>query len=136
MHQNLWLHYAASRDGDRAAGIWPRFRNAKTHSYEVHNDWIQLLEEYGVVGFVLFLVAAFALMTLLLRDYAAQARARRRADWSDGGGEDFCILLASLLIVVAIGFHSLGDFNLQIPGTNWMFAGILSIGSGLVIRRK
>ena len=136
MHQNLWFHYAASRDGDRATGTWPRFRNIKTHSHEVHNDWIQLLEEYGVVGFVLFLVAAFALVALLLRDYAAQARARRRADWSDGGGEDFCILLASLLIVVAIAFHSLGDFNLQIPGTNWMFAGILSIGSGLVIRRK
>jgi O-antigen ligase len=136
MHQNLWLHYAASNDGDRATGTWPRFRNMRAYSYEVHNDWLQLLEEYGVTGFLLFCVSVGGFVMLLMRGYLSQSRERRRADWSDGGGSDFQFMLASLLAIVAIGFHSLGDFNLQIPGTNWMFAALLSVSAGLVIRSR
>ena len=56
MHQNIWPHVAASGDGDRGKGIWPTLVNDKFHSYEVHSDWIQLLEEYGLVGLILFLI--------------------------------------------------------------------------------
>ena len=34
----------------------------------------------------------------------------------------------AMLGLVAMGFHSLGDFNLQMPGTTWLLAGIIGLG--------
>ena len=68
MHQNLWPHFAATDDGDREAGKWPSQRSDVKHSYAVHNDWLQLCEEYGIVGLLLFLLPAGCGVWLLLAD--------------------------------------------------------------------
>ena len=39
-----------STDGDRSAYRWPTFPNNYYHSFEAYNDWVQLLEEYGLIG--------------------------------------------------------------------------------------
>ena len=118
MHQHLWPHYAASSDGDRERGVWPSLPNHDFHSYEVHSDWVQLLEEYGIVGLILFLLPAAAFFIILVRstEYSAP-------------------LLGGILAFLAMAFHSLGDFNLQMPGTTWMLAAILALAMSDVTQR-
>jgi O-antigen ligase len=123
MHQNLWPHFAPSSDGDRVTGRWPSQINLSFHSYEAHNDWVQLLEEYGVIGFLLFLVAT---------GYAALRLLRRWMRWADILSESSSppddmhewLMPGALLAGIAMAIHSLADFNLQMPATTWQL-GIL-----------
>jgi O-antigen ligase len=127
MHQNVWPHIAPTPDGDRERGIWPSQLNTNFHSYEVHSDWIQLLEEYGALGFLLFLWPAVSLTGLL-------ANSLRRSELT---AESICTartlhgdrapVMGALLALLAMAFHSLGDFNLQMPATGWMFAALIAI---------
>lgn len=129
MHVNVWPHIAASPDGDRAARRWPTHLNNQYHSNAVHNDWVQLLEEYGLIGFGLFLLSAGAGVAVLLGGLARATAELRRADWRLGGGERFAALLGGLLGAAALAFHSLGDFNLQMPATAWLFGAILGLAA-------
>lgn len=131
MHQNLWLHIAPSPDGDREAGVWPQYTNETWFSYEVHSDWVQLLEEYGIVGVFLFLVAIGVAGWLLLMRYLRIWRATVSSARQE---PDFAFMLAGLLAAVTMSIHSLGDFNLQIPGVLWMTAALVSIPLGLIVR--
>ncbi|MCF7993494.1 MAG: O-antigen ligase family protein [Chromatiaceae bacterium] len=78
--------------------------------YYLHNDWVQFLLEFGVLGVVLVL-AALIPWWLQVRPSSYN---RLRAGAAGG--------------VAAIALHSLGDFNLQIPGTAfafWLTLGVL-----------
>lgn len=128
MHQHLWPHFAASEDGDRAKGIWPKFANNMFHSYEVHCDWMQLLEEYGAIGLFLFLLALGALIVRL----HAGMRSRVTRHWHRFRTQPFCpphaMTLTALLAWAAMSFHSFGDFNLQMPATDWILAALAGLG--------
>jgi O-antigen ligase len=121
MHQNLWPHFAPSSDGDRERGIRPRFLNNTYHSFEAHNDWVQLLEEYGAVGVALFLLATGTTAGVLYRGWRRRARSG-----GDGSSRDWPIL-AGLLAAAAMAGHSIGDFNLQIPATTWVLAALVGL---------
>jgi len=127
MHQNLWPHFAPTPDGDRARGLWPEQLNNDFHSYEVHSDWVQLLEEYGEVGFVLFLFP-FALVFLFLK--SGVTRAKWRGGHSPGlfPSLPVAIPLGALFGFVAMAAHSVADFNLQIPATTWMIGSLICLG--------
>ena len=126
MHQHLWPHFAPTPDGDPELGVWPTLSNNNFRSYEVHNDWLQLLEEYGVVGFSLLALVCLSVFIILNRLVLDE-----RKRWSQDGGSPrdalFASVLGALLVVVAMGFHSLGDFNLQMPATTWMVVAIVAI---------
>jgi O-antigen ligase len=135
MHKNLWPHFAPSSDGNRDAGVWPTFANNHYVSNEVHNDWLELLEEFGIAGVVLFLVPFAAVCAALFgalrhdtrRDYIRTSR--------DAYGRetiDDAMLLGGFLAMIAMSFHSLGDFNLQIPGVNWLFGAIIALSLGTI----
>lgn len=127
MHPNLWPHFAPSADGDRMTGRWPRFPNNHYHSFEAHDDWAQFLEEYGIIGMTLFLLAIGTTVSGLYRRWrrwaslqAGSAACTPSLEWMIPG-----ILLAGL----AMAIHSLGDFNLQVPGTTWL----MGIMAGLAV---
>ncbi len=124
MHQHLWPQVAASEDGDREAGAWPSIVNDDFHSYEVHGDWLQLLEEYGVIGFMLFLAPVLGLVAWLRRLIGQEAEA---GFWDATRGQ-FALTFTAWLSLAAMAFHSLGDFNLQMPGTTWLLAALLGCG--------
>jgi O-antigen ligase len=127
MHQNLWPHFAATNDGNREKGIWPTLPNDNFHSYEVHNDWLQLLEEYGIIGVILFLIPFGTILFLLVRGIHENGRTALTPDYSDEDNFIFVEKLSALLILLAMAFHSFGDFNLQMPATVWILAAITSI---------
>lgn len=134
MHRNLWPHFAASPDGNRETRKWPSQLNNHFHSYEVHSDWIQLMEEYGLVGLALFLIALAVYINALLTVWRREAKDRRLGDWQDTERPEFWAPLNGLFVCVAMGVHSLGDFNLQIPATTWLFAAMLAMALAFVRR--
>ena len=125
-HSPRWPEFAASDDGDATATPpkLPRVLNDYYHSYEVHCDWVQLLEEFGIVGFALFLVAALCWTASLLRALSA-GFSRRRSFVRPG---DRVFPLCALLCLFSMAVHSLGDFSLQIPAVTWAFATMLALG--------
>lgn len=125
MHQNLWPHFAPSSDGDREKGIWPSQLNNTYHSFEAHDDWAQILEEYGMFGVALFLFAIGTALWLICRRWKRWAY-NLSLEASVSSNSKFAWLLPALLLsALAMAVHSFGDFNLQIPGTTWLL-GILT----------
>lgn len=130
MHSVLWPHFAPSPDGDPASGRWPSRTNNLYIANAVHNDWLQLLEECGAIGFALFAVPFVLVARALVRAVrTAGARIEKHA-----GGHTArraaLFALAALLALVAMAFHSLGDFNLQMPATTWLLAALLALPLG------
>jgi len=127
MHRHVWPHIAPTADGDRETNRWPTLTNHHFHSFEVHSDWVQLLQEHGLVGFALFLAATAAAAEFLLRAMRREMRACETVHWVRPDNPDYDALLGGALAVLAMTFHSLGDFNLQMPATTWVFAAIVAI---------
>jgi len=128
MHQNLWPHFAATPDGNPEKGIWPSYPNNHFHSYEVHSDWLQLLEEYGAVGLGLFLAPTLLVSSLLLAGLRRSARRTLEGDYTADASLNHIIIMGALFCAVAMSFHSLGDFNLQMPATTWLLAVVVAGG--------
>jgi O-antigen ligase len=124
MHQHYWPRVAARGDRDRARGLWPAELNNTFHSYNVHCDWVQLLEEYGAAGLALGLIA-FGGVAAALFDVR---RDGLNASAPAGGASPstYAAALGSVFALAAMAFHSLGDFNLQMPATTWMLAVIVA----------
>jgi O-antigen ligase len=130
MHQVVWSSFAATTDGNREEAKRPSVTNVFFHSYEVHNDWLQLLEEYGVIGMVLFLIPFSLVFVMLRKKFLICSKIRLNHvpfSWFDNFPQD-SIQLSALLCIVSISFHLLGDFGLQIPGILWTLAGIIGVG--------
>ena len=85
---------------------------------------MQLLEEFGIVGFSLFLLAAVLWIGSLLRARAAGFSRRRTFVEPIDRVFPLCALLCTWSLVV----HSLGDFSLQIPAVTWTFSTLLAFG--------
>jgi len=128
MHQILWPHFSATSDGDADLGVWPSQTNPKIHSYEVHSDWVQLLEEYGIVGLVLFALPVGAAAWLLHSACWRETRKKGGRRFVVTDGTRHAIALGAFTACAAMAFHSLGDFNLQMPATTWLLASIASLG--------
>lgn len=129
MHQHRWLEFAASADGNRTLGQWPTLVNDDFHSYEVHSDWLQLLQEYGLVGLVLFLIPLGMVTGTLIQALQRTARSwsQKEMVFLEHPPRGFASVFCGFLAIGAMGFHSLGDFNLQMPGTVWMLALLVGI---------
>jgi len=129
MHQVVWPHVAASGDGDVEERLWPTRLNNTNYSYEVHNDWAQLLEEYGLIGFALFMVSVIFFSGSLLRGMRRSVAAILSKNGSSASGSHASAMaLGAWLALLAMAFHSLGDFNLQMPATNWLFGAVMALG--------
>ena len=125
-HSNRWAEFQATPDGVRPspdgpadAFARPRHSNASQHLYEVHSDWTQLLEEYGLAGLLLFLLPMGGVLWIL-------ADRQRPVAEGDGPALARSLPLGALLFCVVLALHSFGDFSLQMPSIVWLFAFLLS----------
>jgi O-antigen ligase len=100
-----------------------RPESLQTRPYWVHNDYLNLLADWGVVGGVL---AGGALASLVWGGLRTWRFVRREGDGITTKPSDrAAFVLGSGLGLTAIALHSLVDFNLQIPA-NAMLATTLA----------
>lgn len=120
-------NWAAALDQFRSAPVFGT--GAGTHLYlgrlyrrpelqsdpiHAHNDYLELLAEYGLVG-------AAGMVVLLVVHARSGRRAmarcvrglRRRGEWSQ---DELALVLGALAAGAGLAAHSLIDFNLHIPG--------------------
>lgn len=113
--------------------VYPKYRTFATDLFvnEAHNDFVQLLVETGVLGFV----AGIALLAMVY------TRGFRRINRTLFGSWRSVAVGASLVGVTGLAVHSLFDFNLQIPANALLFyvlcavAGSTSEEDAQVVRR-
>lgn len=92
----------------------------------VHNDYLQLLAEYGVVGMLTFL--PFLLLHVRRGLITARRIGPRRIAVSHRLGSNAMALnLGALGAVAAYGVHSVFDFNLHIPANVLLVAFVFGI---------
>jgi O-antigen ligase len=95
-----------------------RFREYRPESVQgrpdrVHNDYLNLLADWGAVGGVIVLGGAGIFIFWLRRTWP-QVR-REENDFGSGQGNRFAFFLGATCGVVALAVHSAMDFNLHIP---------------------
>ena len=98
---------------------YPQYRGADILPYydHVHNDYMQLATETGIVG--LALLGAIVLLSF----FAAVLALSRRHDPLARG-----VAFGVVMGVSAIAIHSTVDFNLQIPANAFLFSVLLALG--------
>ncbi|MEE4112855.1 MAG: O-antigen ligase family protein, partial [Desulfobacteraceae bacterium] len=92
--------------------------------YYLHNDWLQLLAETGWIGLISLGGAFLVFMG------RSVVRIRRMDPASDP--QRFFLAVGAFSGLVALGFHSLMDFNLQIPANATYFVMLLALVQVLV----
>ncbi len=92
-------------------------RDIAIYYHHAHNDYLEFLAEYGVVGmsFLVLLVTSCLVSAL----YALR---KRNHTLLKG------MAFASSMGIIAILIHSTVDFNLQIPANAALFVALLAIG--------
>ena len=92
-------------------------RDIRIYYHHAHNDYLEFLAEYGVVGmsFLVLLVTSCLVSAL----YALR---KRNHTLLKG------MAFASSMGIIAILIHSTVDFNLQIPANAALFVALLAIG--------
>jgi O-antigen ligase len=106
--------------GGTFAEVYPAFRSFSTNLIvnAAHNDYLQLLVEYGLVGFgisICFLAVAYRRIRIL------------RRNWKDSWPH--AVSFAALLGTIGILVHSLTDFNLQVPANAALFYVMCTVAS-------
>lgn len=110
INANAWVwfqeHWLTGSGAGSFMSMFPRYRTHDVVGFFdfAHNDYLQILGEYGVLGGSLF--AAIALYTLWT---ALQAQRTRRAPLLRG------IAFAAMMGMISLLIHSTVDFNLHIP---------------------
>jgi len=88
-----------------------------------HNDYLQLLAELGLVGFIIGAALAFSVVRTALRG------AVKSSD-----PEDRYWAVACTGALAAIGMHSLADFNLYLPANAMLLAWVAGMTAAVELR--
>lgn len=97
----------------------PTVQNDPIH---VHNDYLQLLADYGLVGISLF--AILLAVHLLVGSRAFQQLVRSNHRSGDTQSDALALNIGALSCVAAYIVHSIVDFNMQIP-VNGVLMGVV-----------
>jgi O-antigen ligase len=106
--------------------VYPLYKQfmekALVFSY-AHNDYLQLLAETGVVGFLILITA---LIIFLVSSFKSLGRFSQEENYFS-----FFLVLGGLTGIVSLLIHSLADFNLHIPSNALYFALIIGFVSAI-----
>jgi hypothetical protein len=95
-----------------------------------HNDYVELLGEYGAVGaagLLLFLGAHLGFGWLTYRRFTRRAAERQGFDGGPGGSNGTAWNIGVLSAAAAIAAHSVVDFNLHIPANALLTAFVFGV---------
>ncbi len=95
-----------------------RFREYRPESVQmrpdrVHNDYLNLLADWGAVGGIIVLAGAVLFAAGLARTWGYVRRSER--DFGSGQSNRFAFFLGAAAGLLALAVHSAVDFNLHIP---------------------
>jgi O-antigen ligase len=92
-----------------------------------HNDYLELLAEYGLVGLVGMTIFLFVHVNSCTSALALAARSRAEDSPHDLRDNRIALQIGSLSAISAYLAHSVTDFNLHVPGNALLFAFIFGI---------
>ena len=99
--------------------VYPRYQPAYPPGYrrELHNDWLQLMVETGIVGFLIVFIG----FILLMKSFVALWW-KRKDPFAVGLG------IGCIGAILTSAIHSLFDFSLHIPANAITLAAVVAIG--------
>ena len=100
--------------------VYPRFKGPEFGMRIVshaHNDWLELLAETGVIG---FLIVSTGLGVYLIKGFSVVRSRRDR--WSSWAG------YGALAAVIVVGVHGIGEFLVHIPANALTLAAVTAWG--------
>lgn len=100
----------------------PLVQNDPIH---VHNDYLQLLADYGIVGAALFLIFLILHLRAGIRSFRILAGRFSASGWVPG--DRLPLVIGSLSAVAAYMVHSIVDFNMQLPLNALMMALVFGV---------
>jgi len=108
--------------GGNYSSVFPNYQQLDVwdNYYHAHNDYLEFLSEYGLIGTMCLAAAVFYCLLM-----AFQAMRRRHSALMQG------MAFASFMGIVSILIHSSVDFNLQVPANAAMF--ILLMGLSVIV---
>lgn len=116
----IWFkeHWLAGSGPGSFASVFPTYRSPDVVGFfdYAHNDYLQLLGEYGILGASLF--AAIALYSLWT---SLQAQRERKKPLMQG------MAFGSMMGIISLLIHSSTDFNLHIPANAALFTILCAI---------
>ncbi len=89
-----------------------RTREVQVHPQYAHNDYLNTLSDWGIIGGIL--VLAF-LITFYLGALQAAKHLRRKAESGEGRSNRLALVFAAAFGLLVLLFHSVTDFNMQLP---------------------
>lgn len=113
---------------DQRSRVW-RPIDVQRQADHAHNDYVETLAEWGVVGSAL-VVAALALLGAGLAKTWKSVGGTQSDLSGRGGSTKFALVLGSALGLLAILFHSIVDFNLHIPANAILAVTLMALLSG------
>ena len=100
----------------------PSVQNDPIHT---HNDYVQLLADYGIIGVTLFAILLVAHLV------AGRKSFRRLVERAEAFGEmrsdNLALCIGSLSVIAAYLVHSVVDFNMQLPANALHIAVVFAI---------
>jgi len=100
----------------------PSVQNDPIH---VHNDYLQLLADYGLIGAALFLLLLGCHLFAGSRSYLQLVRQSEAAD--DPLSNNLALCIGGLSVLAAYMVHSVVDFNMQLPANAILIAVVFAI---------
>lgn len=121
----VWERPVWGTGGNTWQWFYPKYRPDKVpgNPEYVHNDYLNLLSDYGLVG--------FALVALALACFYVHAF---RLSRSDNTPEERAFVVGAAMAVTAILAHSLTDFNLHIPANAVLFVTLIGFTMAVDVR--
>lgn len=94
-----------------------------------HNDWLQLMAEYGWIGFSLAVLALFSLVGNGVFRFLQGLQSRLKEGMRPFSNES-AVALGGVACAAFFATHSIVDFNFHIPANALLAAGVLGLLAG------
>ncbi len=108
-----------------------RFRSFRPETVQlqpdrVHNDYLNTLADWGIVG-ALLVVSAFVLLALGIAKTSSAIRGTQRDIGEKKRSNRFALALGASIAVIAILVHSVLDFNMHIPANAMIVVALMAL---------
>jgi O-antigen ligase len=128
-HENIWWGGGPAQYNDRFRIYRPRDIQAQPD--HAHNDYLDALADYGIVG-ASIIAAALALVFAGVVATWRKVRPAARDIGQKIGSNKYAFIFGATLGLLAIMLHSVVDFNLHVPANAILAVALMALLTGYV----